>query len=89
MLRMALVGLLLAILNGAALAQTDPPPVYTVTSWPDGLATVPCSAFTKAADGGWVLTGTIIVKTIGMKMTQTKFKGGREGDMLDQRCGNK
>jgi hypothetical protein len=89
MLRMASVGLLLTALNGAALAQSDPPLVYTVNLWPDGLATVPCSAFTRAADGGWVLTGTIVVQAIGTKMTQMKFKGGREGDILDQRCGNK
>ena len=70
----------LVAMSGAAQAAT-----YTVNRWPGDIDTIPCSAWSKSADGTWVLNGAIklgasVVDDIGVK-------GDAAARALDKRCG--
>ncbi len=70
----------LATMAGAAQAAT-----YKVDRWPGDIDTIPCNAWTKSADGTWVLNGALklgasVVEDIGVK-------GDAAARSLDKRCG--
>jgi hypothetical protein len=60
--------------------------VWTIGSWPGDIDLVPCSAWTKNSDGGWVLTGGSI-KLGSETMENIGVKGDAAAHHLDRQCG--
>jgi hypothetical protein len=61
--------------------------VWTVDNWPADAAQIPCSAWTKAADGTWVLHGA--VKLGADTVSNIGVKGDAAAHLLDRQCGAK
>jgi hypothetical protein len=66
----------------SAIAET-----YVVGSWPGDIDTIPCSAWQRSADGGWMLSGTI--KLGASEIDNVGVKGDAAARILDARCGKK
>jgi hypothetical protein len=71
------------ILTGASVRADEQ--VWDVDNWPGDIDLIPCSAWSKAADGTWVLHGSIklgasIVNDVGVK-------GDAAARKLDRECG--
>jgi hypothetical protein len=62
--------------------------VWTVDNWPGDIDLIPCSAWTKTADGTWVLTGGA-VKLGSEIMNNIGVKGDAAAHKLDRMCGKK
>jgi hypothetical protein len=61
---------------------------YTLQQYPEGLASVPCSAFQRTPNGSWKEVAVFIFH--GSKFTgNTYAPGSHEAGMLDQKCGAK
>jgi hypothetical protein len=60
--------------------------VWTIGSWPGDIDLIPCSAWTKNGDGGWVLTGGSI-KLGSETMSNIGVKGDAAAHKLDRECG--
>jgi hypothetical protein len=75
--------LLIAGVTTAAYSETN----HTIQGWPQGLATIPCDAFMKNADGSWTQTRTIIVEPGHNTMSHNTFSNTGETKILDARCG--
>ena len=60
--------------------------VWTVQSWPGDIDLIPCSAWSKSGDGGWVLTGGSI-KLGSETMSNIGVKGDAAAHKLDRECG--
>jgi hypothetical protein len=60
--------------------------VWTVQSWPGDIDLIPCSAWSKAPDGSWVLTGGSI-KLGSETMGNIGVKGDAAAHHLDRECG--
>ena len=80
--------LLIAVTGAPAFAQSSSEP-YIITDWPAGLATLPCSAVARQADGGWTITAPIMVQG-GERMQDVSFhKTTDEARVIEQKCGPK
>jgi hypothetical protein len=75
-----------ALFATVASAQADEQ-VWTVESWPADIDLIPCSAWTKSADGTWVLTGGS-VKLGSEVMNDIGVKGDAAAHKLDRQCGS-
>jgi len=62
--------------------------VWVVDSWPGDIDLIPCSAWSKATDGTWVLTGGA-VKLGSEVMNNIGVKGDAAAHKLDRLCGKK
>jgi hypothetical protein len=62
--------------------------VWVVDSWPGDIDLIPCSAWSKSADGTWVLTGGA-VKLGSEVMNNVGVKGDAAAHKLDRLCGKK
>jgi hypothetical protein len=62
--------------------------VWTIGSWPGDIDLIPCSAWSKSGDGGWVLTGGSI-KLGSEIMSNISVKGDAAAHHLDRECGAK
>ena len=62
--------------------------VWTIGSWPGDIDLIPCSAWSKSGDGGWVLTGGSI-KLGSETMSNIGVKGDAAAHKLDRECGSK
>ena len=60
--------------------------VWTMQSWPGDIDLIPCSAWSKTADGSWVLTGGSI-KLGSETMSNIGVKGDAAAHHLDRECG--
>jgi hypothetical protein len=60
--------------------------VWVVQSWPGDIDLIPCSAWSKASDGSWVLTGGSI-KLGSETMENIGVKGDAAAHHLDRECG--
>jgi hypothetical protein len=60
--------------------------VWTIGSWPGDIDLIPCSAWTRGADGGWALTGGSI-KLGSETMSNIGVKGDAAAHKLDRECG--
>ena len=60
--------------------------VWTIGSWPGDIDLIPCSAWSKSEDGGWVLTGGSI-KLGSETMSNIGVKGDAAAHKLDRECG--
>jgi len=70
----------------AASARADER-VYVLDKWPDDIEQIPCSAWTKTADGGWVLHGA--VKLGASVLSDIAVRGDVAAHIVDRTCGPK
>jgi hypothetical protein len=75
-----------ALLFTAASARADER-VFEVNDWPDDIDLIPCSAWSKAADGTWVLNGA--VKLGSQVLENVGVKGDAAAHKLDRTCGKR
>jgi hypothetical protein len=75
-----------ALLFTAASARADQQ-VWEMNSWPGDIDLIPCSAWSKAADGTWVLHGA--VKLGSETLENIGVKGDAAAHKLDRTCGGK
>jgi hypothetical protein len=61
--------------------------VWDVDNWPGDIDLIPCSAWSKAADGTWVLHGS--VKLGASILSDVGVKGDAAAHKLDRECGGK
>ena len=76
-----------AFIGAMASARADEQ-VWTVQNWPGDIDLIPCSAWSKSADGTWVLTGGS-VKLGSEIMSNIGVKGDAAAHKLDRECGKK
>jgi hypothetical protein len=62
-------------------------PTYTVSSWPDGIKDLPCSAFRKNGPDSWTLIANVY--TGGTIMSNATFRKGEELKMIEEKCSTK
>ena len=74
-----------ALIVGASARADDR--VYLLDHWPDDIEQIPCSAWTKMADGGWVLHGS--VKLGASVLSDIAVKGDAAAHIVDRTCGPK
>jgi hypothetical protein len=75
-----------AFLFTAASVRADEQ-VWEVNNWPGDIDLIPCSAWSKAADGTWVLHGA--VKLGSETLDNVGVKGDAAAHKLDRECGAK
>jgi hypothetical protein len=75
-----------ALLFAVASARADEQ-VWEVNNWPGDIDLIPCSAWSKAADGTWVLHGA--VKLGSETLDNIGVKGDAAAHKLDRTCGKK
>ena len=75
-----------ALLFTVASARADER-VWVVNNWPGDIDLIPCSAWSKAADGTWVLQGA--VKLGSETLDNVGVKGDAAAHKLDRTCGKK
>jgi hypothetical protein len=85
---MSRVGILTAVAFIAAITSVRADEqVWPMKNWPDDLGDIPCSAWSKTADGTWVLHGA--VKLGAETMSNIGVKGDAAAHLLDRQCGAK
>jgi hypothetical protein len=75
-----------AFLFTAASVRADEQ-VWEMNNWPGDIDLIPCSAWSKAADGTWVLHGA--VKLGSETLDNVGVKGDAAAHKLDRECGAK
>ncbi|HEY1451941.1 MAG TPA: hypothetical protein VGF57_00630 [Roseiarcus sp.] len=75
-----------ALLFTVASARADEQ-VWEMKTWPGDIDLIPCSAWSKAADGTWVLHGA--VKLGSETLDNIGVKGDAAAHKLDRTCGAK
>ena len=61
--------------------------VWEMKEWPGDIDLIPCSAWSKAGDGTWVLHGA--VKLGSETLDNIGVKGDAAAHKLDRQCGKK
>ena len=78
-----------ALVTAAALLSALAPglakDIFPVDNWPGDIDNIPCSAWQKASDGTWVLTGTI--KVGSSELTNVGVKGDAAARKVEKKCG--
>ena len=90
MRRLVFLAAALPLFGSLVHAQTAALHTYPVTSWPAGFKELPCGAFRKEDDGGWTLTGTVVLKGVGFISLPVPREFGpvsNEARDLNVRCG--
>jgi hypothetical protein len=75
-----------ALLFTAISARADQQ-VWEMKEWPGDIDLIPCSAWSKSADGTWVLHGA--VKLGSETLENIGVKGDAAAHKLDRTCGKK
>ena len=60
---------------------------YTITSYPAGLADLPCDAFKKNPDGSWTQVAILIAG--GALIVGLNFKNTNETRIIESKCDKK
>jgi hypothetical protein len=60
---------------------------YTITSYPAGLADLPCDAFKKNPDGSWTQVAVLIAG--GALIVGLHFKNTNETRIIESKCDQK
>jgi len=60
---------------------------WTIQNWPADIDLIPCSAWSKTADGTWILHGSL--KVGSETMDNIGAKGDAAAHRLDRECGSK
>ena len=58
---------------------------YTITSYPAGLADLPCDAFEKNADGSWTQVA-ILIAGGALIPVGTRFTNSAETKIIEKKC---
>lgn len=67
--------------------RREPKPVYSVSRWPQDLASVPCSAWKKDNLGAWALTGTLNWERGDSRIWSPTYQPTTpEGAIVEQKC---
>jgi hypothetical protein len=75
-------------LIGAAPQIAHAKQTYTLQQYPEGLASVPCSAFKRTPNGAWKEVAVFVFH--GQRFTgNTYAAGSREAGIINQNCGAK
>ena len=61
---------------------------YTISSYPAGLADLPCDAFKKNADGSWTQVATLIAGG-ALIPAGSNFKNTAETRIIEKKCDKK
>lgn len=61
--------------------------VWVMDNWPADIGQIPCSAWSRSADGTWVLHGAL--KLGSETMSNIGVKGDTAARLLDRECGAK
>jgi hypothetical protein len=61
---------------------------YTITSYPAGLADLPCDAFNKNADGSWTQVATLVAGG-ALIPAGSNFKNTAETRIIETKCDKK
>ena|SRR5258706_8868029 len=94
-LRRVLIALVFIIVSGICTAdeydpqpdRREPKPVYPISSWPQDLASVPCSAWKKDNLGAWALTGTLNRERGDLRIWNPTYQPTTpEGVIVEQKC---
>jgi hypothetical protein len=80
------IGTAVAFIGMFASARADEQ-VWTMDNWPADIDQIPCSAWSKAPDGTWVLHGAL--KLGSETMSNVGVKGDAAAHVLDRECGAK
>jgi hypothetical protein len=75
-----LIAATLLAISFAAKAQVT----YTITSYPAGLADLPCDAFKKNPDGSWTQVAILIAG--GALIVGLHFKNTNETRIIESKC---
>jgi hypothetical protein len=68
-------------------ARREPQPVYPIASWPQDLASVPCSAWKKDNLGAWALSGTLNWERGDSRIWNPTYQSTTpEGVIVEQKC---
>ncbi|MBR1194828.1 hypothetical protein JQ634_10525 [Bradyrhizobium sp. AUGA SZCCT0240] len=96
MLRSVLIVLVITVAHSACTAADEydpqpdgrePKPVYSVSSWPQDLASVPCSAWKKDNLGAWALKGTLNWESGDLRIWSPTYQSTTaEGVIVEQKC---
>ena len=78
-----LIAATLLAISFAAKAQVT----YTITSYPAGLADLPCDAFKKNPDGSWTQVAILIAG--GALIVGLNFKNTKETRIIESKCDKK
>jgi hypothetical protein len=76
-----------AVLLFTAISARADQQVWEMKEWPGDIDLIPCSAWSKSADGTWVLHGA--VKLGSETLENIGVKGDAAAHKLDRTCGKK
>jgi hypothetical protein len=77
------ISVILALTCSAAKAGAT----YTITSYPAGLADLPCDAFEKNPDGSWTQVA-ILIAGGALIPVGTRFRDSVETRIIEKKCSN-
>lgn len=76
---------LLIIVAGVVISYGASAATYTISSYPAGLAEVPCDAFKKNPDGSWTQVA-ILIAGGALIPAGNNFKNTAEGRIIEKKC---
>jgi hypothetical protein len=79
------VSTLLVIVATLVISYGASAATYTISSYPAGLAEVPCEAFKKNADGSWTQVATLIAGG-ALIPAGNNFKNTAESRIIEKKC---
>jgi hypothetical protein len=86
MSRLGIVAAAVAFVGIIASVRADEQ-VWIMDNWPADISQIPCSAWSKAPDGTWVLHGAL--KLGSETMNNIGVRGDTAARVLDRECGKK
>jgi hypothetical protein len=93
--RKILLGIAIAISPDLCIADSydpqgdprEPKPIYSIDKWPQGIASVPCSAWKKNDFGTWALTGTLEWTRGDLRVWAPTYQPDTpEGAIVENKC---
>jgi hypothetical protein len=79
------VSTLLVIVATLVISYGASAATYTISSYPAGLAEVPCEAFKKNPDGSWTQVATLIAGG-ALIPAGNNFKNTAESHIIEKKC---
>jgi hypothetical protein len=79
------VGAFLIVVATSAISYSAKSATYTISSYPAGLAELPCDAFKKNSDGSWTQVATLLGGG-ALIPAGNNFKNTAETRIIEQNC---
>jgi hypothetical protein len=84
-MRSIIISAIAISLIGAAPQTARAKQTYTLQQYPEGFASVPCSAFKKSPNGSWKEVAVFVFR--GQRFTGNTYQpGSREAGIIEQHC---